>query len=110
MEEIFALSIPIVFVVTVGLVTRWISDNRVRRELIHANASADLAATLLSSPEENPDTSLKWGMVSVAIGLALFGNQMFDLGTDDPMAFGLVFVLGGIALTLFYLIKSRGNR
>ncbi|MEX2327446.1 MAG: DUF6249 domain-containing protein, partial [Pseudomonadales bacterium] len=99
--------IPIVFVITVGLITRWISNNRVRRELINANASPELAATLLGSPEENPDTSLKWGMVFIAIGLALFGNQLLNLDADDPIAFGLAFLFGGIALLLFYLIKSR---
>lgn len=109
MEGMMALSIPIVFVIIVGLTTKWISDNRVRRELTAANASPELVEKLLAAPAENAESSLKWGMVSVAVGLSLFGIQLLDLDEGDPLSFGLVFIFGGIGLLLFYMIKSRQN-
>ena len=106
MEELLALSIPIVFVIVCGLITRWLSDNRVRRELIHSNASPELVARLLAAPEENSDSSLKWGIVAIAIGVALVVIHLMDLDVDDPVTFGLIFIGGGLGLLSFYLIKT----
>ncbi|MCB1691132.1 MAG: hypothetical protein KDI19_00125 [Pseudomonadales bacterium] len=107
MEGILALSIPIVFVITVGLVTRWISDNRVRRELITANAPAEVVAGLMKRPPENVESSLKWGIVSMAIGVALAIIHVAGLDADDPLSFGIVFFCGGAALLAFYFLMSN---
>lgn len=107
MEDIVALLIPITFLIVVGLIFKWLSDNRVRRELTAADATPEFAEKVLTTPPQNIDSSLKWGMVSVAVGLSLFAVQIFDLDENDPITFGLVFVFGGAALLAFYALKSR---
>lgn len=107
MEEILALMIPITFVIIVGLTTKWLSDNRVRRELVLAKAASEVVESVMASPPENGESSLKWGIVAVAVGLALVGIQLLHLDADDPVTFGIVFIFGGAGLLLFYLIKTK---
>lgn len=107
MEGIIALSIPIAFLVCVALVARWLSDNRVRRELNNSGASPEMVAQIMQNPVQDPLSSLKWGIVAISIGVALAGIQLLGLGGEDPMAFGLVFILGGAGLLLFYRIAAR---
>lgn len=107
MEETLALSIPITFLVIVGLMTKWISDNRVRRELLKAEATPEQMEALMRRPVQDVDSSLKWGIVAVAIGVALVGIQLLNLDGDEPITFGLIFIFGGAGLLAFYGIKSR---
>lgn len=104
MEDIIGVFIPIVFMIMVGLVTKWLSDNRVRRELIGAAATPEMSEALLTSAVNNEQSSLKWGIVAVAIGLSLVTIQLAHLNTEDPIAFGLVFIFGGGGLLLHYFI------
>jgi hypothetical protein len=109
MEGMLALTIPIVMVIVVGLIFKWLSDNRVRRELTAASASAELVEKIMAAPVQSPESSLKWGIVSVAIGLALCGIQVLGLDENDPVSFGLVFVFGGGALLLYYAISKNDD-
>ncbi|MCH8278107.1 MAG: hypothetical protein IIC12_04155, partial [Proteobacteria bacterium] len=86
-------------------------DNRVRRELLQTNADAATIENLfLRSRSENPDNSLKWGIVSVSIGISLVLIELLKLSADEPMAYGLVFIFGGGGLLVFYAIKMlRGT-
>lgn len=109
MEDILAVSIPIVFVVVVGLTTKWISDNRLRRELV--NVSPEMARVLLTSAPDTSDNSLKWGVVSVAVGAALATIQLTGIEPTSPLAFGLVFIFGGVGLLAHYVITTtRSDR
>ncbi len=109
MEGIIALSIPIAFLVSVALITRWLSDNRVRRELNNSGASPEMVTQIMQNPVADPQSSLKWGIVAISIGVALSGIQLLGLDGEDPMAFGLVFILGGAGLLLFYRIAKTGD-
>ncbi len=107
--------IPIIivpgFFILIGFITKLISDNRVRRELIKSNAdTATIENLFLRARSENPDGSLKWGVVSVAIGIAMILIEFIDLAGDQPMTYGIVFIFGGAALLGFYKIKMlRGE-
>lgn len=107
MEEILALSIPITFLVIIGLMTKWLSDNRVRREILKAGSTPDQVTAIMQNPVQDIDSSLKWGIVSIAIGLALIGIQVFNLNAEDPMTFALVFLFGGAGLITFYVLRKK---
>ena len=108
MDDILAIFIPIIFIIMVGLVTKWLSDNRLKRELVHA--SPELAETLLTASVPNLDNSLKWGIVAIGIGLAFVIIQVMRLDENDPLSFGLVFIFGGAGLLLHYLIARTVDR
>ena len=109
--ELVPILIVLGFFLMIGFVTRTLSDNRVRRELLQTNADAATIENLfLRSRSENPDNSLKWGIVSVSIGIALVLAELMKLSADQPMAYGLVFIFGGGGLLVFYLVKMlRGE-
>ena len=106
---------PIIIVSTLfsllGFVPRTLSDNRVRRELISVSADNAMVETLfLKARSENPENSLKWGIVGVSIGIALVLIELIELSADQPMAYGIVFAFGGAGLLCFYMIKRlRGE-
>lgn len=108
MEAILAIFVPITFIVTVGLITKWISDNRLKRDL--ASVSPELAETLLTSSVRNLDASLKWGIVALGVGVSLVLVQLMHLDARDPLTFGLVFMFGGIGLLFHYFMASRAER
>lgn len=110
MEGIIALMIPITFLVVVGWTSKWLSDNRVRRELINANATAEIIERMFMRPVQDLDSSLKWGMVSIGVGLALTGIQLLDIDADDPLTFALIFIFAGAALILFYFMKANQDK
>ncbi len=59
------------------------------------------------------DGSLKWGLLAVFAGLGVFfANWLHEARFMDegPANFGSVFVFGGIALVLHYLIAARRLR
>lgn len=110
MEGILALSIPLTFLIVIGLTTKWLSDNRVRRELLNAGSTPEQIEAVMQNPVQDIDSSLKWGIVSMAIGLSLVGIHIFDLDAEDPLTFALVFLFGGAGLIAFYVLCSRGER
>lgn len=109
MEGVLALSIPITFLVAVAFITRVISNNRVRRQLITSGASAELAEKVFTTPIDNVDSNLKWGLVLVLVGVSLGILQLTGMREDDPFAWGLVVIFGGAGLLVFYWLKSRAQ-
>lgn len=109
-ELIPIIIVPCLFIL-IGFITKLLSDNRVRRELIKSNADTTTIENLfLRARSENPDGSLKWGIVSVAIGLSLVLIEIIDLSGDQAMTYGIVFIFGGVGLLGFYIIKMlRGE-
>ena len=63
-----------------------------------------------SSP--NPLSSLKWGLVFTAIGIAillgLYMDSMYDL--DEGIYFGLIAFFGGVGLMLYYAFSKRAKQ
>jgi phosphoenolpyruvate carboxylase len=106
-EDVVALFIPITFIIVVGLIAKWLSDNRLRRELANAGINPELAEKLMAAPAPSSDSSLKWGIVAIAVGLSLAVIQLAHLNEDDPVSFGIVFIFGGAGLLLHYFLGSR---
>jgi hypothetical protein len=52
-------------------------------------------------------SSLKWGMVLVAIGLGALAGMITPEEYDSTLAIAMMLILGGIALILYYAISSR---
>ncbi len=107
--------IAAVFIPTfVGLVaiTRIISDNRTRRKLVEAHVSEDVIHALYMKRSRDPElfASLKWGLVTVGIGLALLVIQMLPYEFDEPIAYGLMFLFAGAGLLGYYAIAAANAK
>ena len=105
-EELIPLVVMPTLFYLIGFITRTLSDNRVRRELINVHADSAMIENLfLKTRSENPENALKWGIVGVAIGIALVLIELFNLSGEQPMTYGVIFVFGGAGLLCFYMIK-----
>jgi hypothetical protein len=49
---------------------------------------------------------LKWGMVCMAIGIALFIGQIAPPDLVEEVTIGAMFVLAGLALVIYYPIAN----
>ena len=115
--------VPIILFIIIGWVIKVLSDNSVKRMLIAQDKLDDNAKFLfLDRFDRYVPNSLKWGMVFVALGLAIFLGKVI---TSLPMArmgfrdeeviiFSLMFIFGGIALIIYYgiavkVIKKQEN-
>lgn len=105
--------VPIVMFLSTALaivgVTRIISEGRTRRRLIEAQATPELAQTLLAPPRQDAGLydSLRWGLVIGAVGLALILIQFLPYGPEEPIAFGLVLLFGAGGLLAYYAAARR---
>jgi hypothetical protein len=105
-EDLIPLVIMPTLFYLIGFITRTLSDNRVRRELINVHADSAMVENLfLKTRSENPENALKWGIVGVAIGVALVLIEILNLSGEQPMTYGLMFAFGGAGLLCFYMIK-----
>lgn len=85
-----------------------------RRRLIEQGLTEDQLQTLFGKdarPREGARASLKWGLMVMAIGLALFISQPLTAHLAPSGAvsitLGLMFTLAGVALILFYRLTHR---
>jgi uncharacterized oligopeptide transporter (OPT) family protein len=80
----------------------------VKRKLIEAAPSPEVARMLLAAPKKGAEFSaLKWGLVSVAVGIGLVIIQLAELIDSEAMATGVLFLAGGIGLLIYYAIATR---
>ncbi len=108
--------VPIILFIVIGWIIKILSDNNVKRLLITQGKLDENAKYLyIDKLERYVPTSLKWGMVMIALGLAIFIGKIVDamnitgFGRNDEEAliFSLMFIFGGTALIIYYVIASR---
>ncbi len=99
-------SVLIVTVVfgSILLFVKIIADSKIRSKLID-KGMVDENVKYLSGT--NVPSSLKWGMVLTSMGLAFFIGLLFPEEVRGEVTFGSLFILGGIALIVFYFIVHK---
>jgi len=108
--------VPLAFFVTVAFtlvgITTVISDGRTRRLLIRSGAAAELARALGAAPKDDPGlySSLKWGLVTGAVGLALILIQFLPYRSEDPIVLGVILVFLAAGLLAYYVTARRLER
>ena len=106
------LLVPIAFfvaiVVTILGLARIISEGRLRRRLIEAGGSAEVARALAAGQDDyGLFSALKWGIVAVGVGLAFVIVQFLPYDNDDPIVFGVVMLFLGASLLMYYVAARR---
>lgn len=106
------LLVPIAFFVFIAVtvlgVARIISEGRTRRRLIEAGGTAEVARELAAHQDEHGlYNALKWGIVTIAVGLAFVIVQFLPYGPDDPIMFGVVLLFFGGGLLTYYVTARR---
>ena len=98
---------------SISFVTKVISDNRIRRRLIESGKVDEQAQFLFMNHgkrESSPLQSLKWGLVLVALGLALFVGQFLPYHMEGEGTIGTMFLFSGIAFLIYYFVSKNEQK
>lgn len=108
MDKMWEMLPLVVMFIMVPIIIKLLSDNKTRRKLIEKGLVDEKVKYLfMDKPKEYVSSSLKWGMVLIAIGLAVFVGQMAPKELMEEVTIGAMFVFGGLALVIYYVIASR---
>ena len=108
MDKMWEMLPLVVMFFMVPIIIKLLSDNKTRRKLIEKGLVDEKVKYLFpDKPVDYVSSSLKWGMVLIAIGLAVFVGQMAPKELVGEVTIGAMFVFGGLALVIYYVIASR---
>jgi uncharacterized membrane protein HdeD (DUF308 family) len=94
----------------IAFITKVISDNGLRNKLVQrGQVDENIKYLFLKPSNEFSLSSLKWGMVFVAIGIALFLKNIVP-GMTDVMMMGWMFLLVGIAFVIYYFLAKNNEK
>ena len=105
--------VPIVAMLSTAFVivgvAKILSDGRTRRRLIDAGATPELATALAQAPRRDPGLhdTLRWGLVTGALGVGLIVIQFLPYGADQPIVYGVVLLFGAGGLLGYYAAARR---
>jgi uncharacterized membrane protein YkgB len=105
--------VPLTFFVSMALILGYSLSQRhkERMAMIEKGVSADQLKPKTRSwfLAPSPLSSLKWGIIIIAVGLGiLIGNFLREVyRVDDSVVAGMIFLLAGIALIIFYFIAAK---
>ncbi len=101
-----AIQMSVVFG-SIVLIVKFLTEYALRKKLIEKGLVdekvkylfADAGVTHLLS-------NIRWGLIMVAIGVALFWKQVSPYYIEDTTVFGLMFLLAGIGFLVYYFIAK----
>ncbi len=99
--------VPAIFFSIVAMI-KIVSDNMVRRRLVEKGIVDENVKYLYTNSLSNQTpSSLKWGMVLIAVGVAVLIGQLVPHSFAEEATISCMFILAGLALILYYFIGSR---
>lgn len=108
MTTVWDAVIPIALFMIVAYVIKIIVENSTRRKLIDKGMVDENVKYLYLDKQKSPILSaLKWGMVAIGIGIAIFIGQMVQYDMREEVTIGCMFIFGGLALVVYYPIANR---
>jgi hypothetical protein len=108
MDKMWEMLPLIVMLLVVPVVIKLLSENKTRRKLIEKGLVDEKIKYLFpDKPKDYVGSSLKWGMVLIAVGLAVFAGQMAPSDLVEEVTIGCMLVFGGLALVIYYVIASK---
>ncbi len=101
-----AIQMAVVFG-TMVLITKFIVDYFTRKRLIDKGLVDEKVKFLYNgSSYSRALNNLKWGMVLIGIGIAALAGNFAPQTFDETGTLGLMFVLGGLAFIIYYILLS----
>ena len=108
MDKAWEMLPLIVFFVVVAYVIKIILENATRKKLIDKGmVDENVKYLYMDKPTSQTLSALKWGMVAIGIGVAIFIGQMVQYDLREEVTIGCMFIFGGLALVIYYPIANR---
>ena len=106
--EIMALFMPIASFIAIAFIIKIISDNRTRRVAIEKGMlNENLKYLYYDRFEHHLPSALKWGIILIAVGSAIFVGRMFPYDIMEEVTIGTMLIFAGCGLILYYYIANR---
>ncbi|MGB0514147.1 MAG: hypothetical protein ACPGJE_04825 [Wenzhouxiangellaceae bacterium] len=103
--DIIAILIPVILIVAIVLIVRTLSDAALRRRLTETQTDAEVIRALLETGRRQREQSaLSWSVMLIAVGSAAVMIGALDIGSDNPIAFGLLFIAAGFGILLSLIL------
>jgi hypothetical protein len=108
MDKAWEMLPLVVFFGVVAYVIKIILENAIRRKLIDKGmVDENVKYLYMDKPTSQTLSALKWGMVAIGIGVAIFIGQMVQYDLREEVTIGCMFIFGGLALVIYYPIANR---
>jgi hypothetical protein len=110
MDRAFWEVFPVIIIFpTFAIMLKWYLEYRIRQKLIEKGMVDEKVRFLnLAALGQSAGSSLKWGMVLVLTGLAIFIVQAYDVSSE--MVLAIMLIAAGAGLLLYYLIAGHLSR
>jgi hypothetical protein len=101
--------VPIIIIFpTIAYVVKLFLDNSTRKKLIEKGmVDENVKFLYVDQPTSQVLSALKWGMVAIGLGLAIFIGQLVNSSIQEEVTIGCMFMFGGLALVIYYPIASK---
>lgn len=90
-----------------GYVVKIVLEHSMRRKLIDKGLTGPEVKNLFRSNYSGVPSSLKWGMVLVAVGGAILIGRLMPYDVADEYTVAFMFIFGGAALLAYGLIARK---
>lgn len=109
MFDIIAILIPIILAICIVMIIRIINDTTLRKRLAETQTEKEIVDKMLDSQAAQSKRSLFcWGFSILMAGFAMTIIGILELGADDPLSYGIIFIAAGCALLFCYqFFKSK---
>jgi hypothetical protein len=110
MEDLAPVLIAPTFFIIVAYIIKIISDNRIRQRLIDSGQIDEKVKYLyFKTPAvlAEPISSVRWGLVLIALGLGVLIGQQFPAGEKEQMTLCAMFIMAGLAFLVYYFLAKK---
>jgi len=108
-ELMIVLNVLIIFS-AVTFVIKTLSDNALRKRALEKPELNEHIKYLFSRAdglERAPLTSVKWGLVLIGLGAAVFVGRLFPYDIYESVTVGLMMLFAGLGFVIYYFLASR---
>ena len=100
------------FGTAVYLFTKVMTDYILKKKMIDKGFVNDSTQAIFKSPEgdTNRFSSLKWGLIALMGGLALILLEYIDTRPDSPLPYGLLAVFISAGFLAYYFLVQRERK
>jgi hypothetical protein len=112
MNELAPVLVTLIVFYFVAYIVRISYDTKIRSKLIDKGLTEEQTQKInFNGFSPQGPASLKWGLVSTALGAGLFlrilANRMIDIELRDEFTLGLMLFLAGLSLIVYYFIAKK---
>jgi hypothetical protein len=111
MDKFFEFLPLIVMFLAIPYIVKLSLDHKLRQKLIDKGALDENTKYLFAENLGRRDrSSLKWGLVTIGIGLAFLIGIYAPEEYNSELTIALIFTFAGVGLILFHLIDGRRDK